>query len=120
MELSAVEKLGIIETEYRIPIDDRMREDVRVMCNLSQGILERGEAIGEARGEAIGEAIGEARGKAIGEARGEAIGEARIIRSLYKNGYTVEQIASASDKTIEEVEAVVGRSETEGLQADSI
>lgn len=116
MELSAVEKLGIIETEYRIPIDDRMREDVRVMCNLSQGILERGEAIGEARGEAIGEA----RGKAIGEARGEAIGEARIIRSLYKNGYTVEQIASASDKTIEEVEAVVGRSETEGLQADSI
>ncbi len=52
MELSVAEKLEIMETEYRIPIDDGIREDVRVMCNLSQGIFERGEAKGEARGEA--------------------------------------------------------------------
>ncbi len=96
MELSVAEKLEIMETEYRIPIDDGIREDVRVMCNLSQGIFERGEAKGEARGEA------------------------RIILSLYKNGYTVEQIASVSDKTIEEVEAVVRRSETGGLQEGSV
>lgn len=96
MELSVAEKLEIMETEYRIPIDDGIREDVRVMCNLSQGIFERGEAKGEARGEA------------------------RIILSLYKNGYTVEQIASVSDKTIEEVEAVIRRSETGGLQEGSV
>jgi len=38
MELSASEKLGIMENEYSIPLDDRIREDVKEMCNLSQGI----------------------------------------------------------------------------------
>ena len=38
MELSIDEKLGIMEKEYRIAVDDRIREDVSAMCNLSQGI----------------------------------------------------------------------------------
>ena len=38
MELTVDEKLGIIETEYSIPVDDKLRKDVSAMCNLSQGI----------------------------------------------------------------------------------
>ena len=38
MELTVDEKLGIIEKEYSIVVDDRMRKDVSAMCNLSQGI----------------------------------------------------------------------------------
>ena len=38
MELTVDEKLGIIEKEYSIVVDDRIREDVSAMCNLSQGI----------------------------------------------------------------------------------
>ncbi len=38
MELSVDEKLGIMEKEYSIPVDDRIRGDVSAMCNLSQGI----------------------------------------------------------------------------------
>ena len=38
MELTVDEKLGIMEKEYSIPLDDRIREDVKEMCNLSQGI----------------------------------------------------------------------------------
>ena len=38
MELSIDEKLGIMEKEYSIAVDDRIREDVNAMCNLSQGI----------------------------------------------------------------------------------
>ena len=38
MELSIDEKLGIMEKEYSIAVDDRIREDVSAMCNLSQGI----------------------------------------------------------------------------------
>ena len=38
MELSVDEKLGIMEKEYSIVVDDRIREDVSAMCNLSQGI----------------------------------------------------------------------------------
>lgn len=33
MELTAIEKLGIIETEYSIPVDDKIREEVSEMCN---------------------------------------------------------------------------------------
>ena len=40
MELTVDEKLGIIEKEYSIVVDDRIREDVSAMCNLSQGIRE--------------------------------------------------------------------------------
>jgi hypothetical protein len=78
MDLSVNEKLDIIETEYHIPIEDSIRKDVSVMCNLSQGILEKGEA------------------------RGKAIGEAKIILNMHKNGFTVEQIACATDKEEEE------------------
>lgn len=38
MKLTVDEKLDIIEKEYSIPVDDRIREDVSAMCNLSQGI----------------------------------------------------------------------------------
>ena len=38
MELTADEKLGIMETEYSIHADEKIREDVSAMCNLSQGI----------------------------------------------------------------------------------
>ena len=90
-DISAAEKLEIIETEYNIPIDDRMREEVSIMCNLSQGILERGEARGEARGES----------------RGEAKAEAKFIKSMYTSGYSLEQIAEVIEKSIEEVRGIL-------------
>ena len=61
------------------------------MCNLSQGIEERGIAIGEERGEE----------------RGKAIGEANIIINMYKKGFTVDQIAAITDKSIEVVQAIL-------------
>lgn len=76
-----------MEKEYHITVDSKMREDVSTMCNLSQGILEQGETIGEARG--------------IAKER------AGIILNMHKNGYTIEQIASATDKNIEEVRKII-------------
>ena len=78
-ELSIDEKLNIIGNEYDIPIEENFRKDVNVMCNLSQGI----------------------------EEKGIAIGEAGLILKMYKNGFTAEQIASATDKDIEEVKAII-------------
>ena len=40
-ELKEQEKLDIIEHEHNIPISNELREDVRIMCNLSTGIEER-------------------------------------------------------------------------------
>ncbi len=82
-ELSAPEKLGIMETEYGIPLNDNMREDVITMCNLSQGIREKGRAEGEARSEI------------------------RVILNMHQNNFTLEQIALATGKSIEEVDAVI-------------
>ena len=84
-----------METEYHVPLDEKIREDVSTMCNLSQGIFEKGEAKGEARGEA----------------RGKEIGEAGIILRMYKNGYTEQQIADATDKTIEEIKTIIENKE---------
>ena len=69
------------------------------MCNLGEGIeeraLERGIAVGEARGIAVG----------------EARGEAAIVKRMNKNGFTAEQIAAATDKDVEEVEAILAGGE---------
>ena len=86
-ELTIDEKLNIIGNEYDIPIEENFRKDVSVMCNLSQGIKEDGIAIGEARKEE------------------------KIILNMHNNDFTVEQIAMATDKNVEEVKAIIAGKE---------
>ena len=43
-KLTTSEKLDIIENEYDIPLEDNLRKDVNVMCNLSQGIVDETKA----------------------------------------------------------------------------
>ena len=52
--------------------------------------------------------VGE-RGIAVGEARGIAV----IVKRMHKNGFTAEQIAAATDKDVEEVEAILAGGEPE-------
>ena len=82
-ELTVDEKLGIIKTEYGIPVDDKLRKDVSAMCNLSQGIRERTVA-----------------------ERDE-----KIILNMHREGYTSEQIAKIVERTIGEVEAIINKRE---------
>lgn len=86
-ELKVEEKLTILGEEYHIPMEENFRKDVNVMCNLSQGIEEKGIAIGEERGEA------------------------KVIIKMYENGFTVEKIAVVVDKEIEEVKAILAGKE---------
>ena len=51
------------------------------MCNLSQGILERGEAKGEAK----------------------------FIFNMYEKGYTLEQIADVAEKSFEEIKTMIAK-----------
>ncbi len=85
------EKLDIISKEFNISVDNDFKEDMWVMCNLSQGIKEEGIAIGEARGEAIG----------------ETKTETRIVLNMHRNGFSIEQIATAINKGKSEVEAII-------------
>lgn len=82
-ELTIDEKLDIIGNEYDIPLEENFRKDMSTMCNLSQGVKEEGIAIGRAEGEA------------------------GLITKMYKNGLSIELIASATDKTVEEVKTII-------------
>lgn len=82
-ELTVDEKLDIIGKEHDIPLEENFRKDMSTMCNLSQGVKEEGIAIGRAEGEA------------------------GLITKMYKNGLSIELIASATDKTIEEVKTII-------------
>ena len=114
-KLAVEEKLHIMKTEYDISEEEDFRKDVNEMCNLGEGIMEEGIAIGMEKGIAIGETRGRESGLvqgreegiAIGETKGISIGESRTIRSMHKNGFTAEQIAAATDKALEEVKAIL-------------
>ena len=82
-ELTADEKLNIMDVEYNIPMEESFRKDVSIMCNLSQGIKEDGIAIGK------------------------EMGEAKIIIRMHNNGFTIQQIADATDKDVKEVEDII-------------
>ena len=75
MKLTVDEKLGIIEKEYSIPVDDRIRENVSAMCNLSQGI------------------------------RDNTLVD--VIMNMHQNDFTLDQIAVATKKSVEEIKAII-------------
>lgn len=75
MELTVDEKLGIMETEYSIHADEKIREDVSAMCNLSQGTKDNTLV--------------------------------DVIINMYENNFTIDQIALATKKSVEEVKAII-------------
>ncbi len=85
--MKAEEKFNVMGNEYGIPVDMDIRRDVDIMCNLSQGIMEKGEAIGLERGR-----------KEI---------ENKFIISMHEKGYSLEEIAGIMDKEINEIEKVI-------------
>ena len=115
--MTAEQKLKLIKQEYDIPVDRRgIRDEVKIMCNLSEGVEEmgcvKGEAAGMIAGRAEGEKIGEARGKAIGRSEGRLEGKseerADIILKMHKKGYSLEQIMDVTEMSEAEIKAIIG------------
>ena len=75
---SSAELKRLLVEEFGIILTEEIDEGVEQMCNLSEGVYQRGVAEGEARGKAEGRAEGRAEGKA--EGRAEALGA--LMRSL--------------------------------------
>ena len=98
-ELKEQEKLDIIEHEYNIPISQEFREDVSIMCNLSQGIKEQAYVEGTENGIAIG--------KQEGITIGKREGIAETIVKMYRKGYEAEQISDILDMEVEEVRKII-------------
>ena len=118
--MTAEQKLKLMKQEYDIPVDRHsIREEVKIMCNLSEGVEEmgyvKGEAAGMIAGRAEGEKIGEARGKAIGRSEGRLEGRlegkseerADIILKMHKKGYSLEQIMDVTEMSEAEIKAII-------------
>ena len=85
-------KLNIMNTKYNIPTETNLKEDMNTMCNLGEGIFEEGIE--------------------IGEAAGLKLGEIKIILNMHTKGFSIEQIAYASDKSIDEIKSIIEDSAT--------
>lgn len=79
--LNTSEKLKIIEQEYEIPVNDDFRKDVKIMCNLGEGIEER----------------------AFEKA------DYKYIIGMYNNNIPIEQIAVIAKKTVNEILMIIKR-----------
>ena len=83
MHLSAAEKLNVMEQEYDISVNEDIRKEVGIMCNLSQGIKEAGLAEGEERKLLF------------------------LIKKKLSAGKSLEQIADEVEETVEEIQPIV-------------
>ena len=81
--LTVNEKLEIIGNEYEIPMEKDFREDVSIMCNLSQKIKETGIEMGKR----------------------EMI--ITMIIKMYNKGYTIAQIADVAEVDVKQIEDII-------------
>lgn len=72
-----MKNLKLSNNEYNIPVNDQLREDVDVMCNLSQGIVDETKI--------------------------------EIIINMYRKGYTLEQIADITEKSIADIQQIIAK-----------
>ncbi len=77
--VSLEEKQEIIGKEYQIPLESDLGKGVKIMCNLSEGVLEQG----------IEQGI-----------------ESMIVR-MYEDGLEIEQIARIAGQTAEAVQMIL-------------
>ena len=83
------QKLKLMKQEYDIPVDRHgIRDEVKIMCNLSEGVEEMGYA--------------------KGEAAGRVEGKIEFILNMHKKGYSLEQIMDVTDMSEAEIKAIVG------------
>ena len=78
-DLTVNEKLDIIGNEYAIPMEKDFREDVSIMCNLSQKIKETGIEMGKQE----------------------------MIMKMYSKGYTTAQIADVAEVDVKQIEDII-------------
>ena len=101
-DLTATEKTERLIRDYDLQLTEEMGEELNIMCNLSEGIEERGIARGIARGRA--------EGKAEGRAEGRAEATEKIVRNLLAaKDMTYERIAQVTDISVADVARIADK-----------
>ena len=84
-----------MEKKFNILLTEELEGGVNNMSNLGEGIRESAYRDGFKEGEASGENRGEARGKA------------QLIKTMYNNDVSCEEIARITEIKIEDVKKVI-------------
>ncbi len=116
-KLNTSEKLSIIKQEYDIPVDDKLRKDVNVMCNLGEGIEERAiERTTKAVTEKVTKEVTEKVTKEVTmEVTKEVTQEVtkemneKFVMNMYELGYTYVQISDVTKLDINDVKDIVNK-----------
>lgn len=90
-DLEVNEKLKIMEEEYRIPVENDIREEVEEMCNLSQGIKEKAFEAGQKKGQEKGQEQ-----KLI-----------EMVNKMHEAKLPIEQIADIAEISIDRVRKII-------------
>lgn len=77
--LGAEEKIRIVEEEYHVSMEEKFREDINLMCNLSQGVKEAGIRSGKEFMVNV------------------------IVQNMQEQGYSIKQIADVLKISCQEV-----------------
>ena len=119
MEMKAKDKIKIMEAEYGIPIEDGIREEVNIMCNLGEGLainymkrgweqgLSKGMKEGIERGLKQGLQQGMQQGIQQGIQQGERTNKKVVILNMYADGVSMENIIKWADADENLVKAVI-------------
>lgn len=103
MEMKAKDKIKIMEAEYGIPIEDGIREEVNIMCNLGEGLAINYMKRGWEQGLSKGMKEGIERGLKQGERTNKKV----VILNMYADGVSMENIIKWADADENLVKAVI-------------
>ena len=91
-EVGLPEKKAVLENEFRIPMTEEFESKVTHMCNLSEGVWEKGLMDGYEKGLELGTQQGMEQGLQQGMERGLRLGMAGALANLMQNtGCSPEQ-----------------------------
>lgn len=82
-KMTKEEKIEILEREYQIPMDEKLEKELEIMCNLGQGVLERGLK------------------------RGIELGKIQFIISMHDEGYAIDKIAKVAKMNQTSVKKII-------------
>lgn len=102
-KLKAAEKLDILENEYDIPMEESIEEEVKTMCNLSEGIEERAMEAGRKAGIEEGRKTGLELGK-------KDLLKQQVQKKLLK-GKDIDVIAEELEEEVAVIEKVIAELE---------
>ena len=98
-DIEPEEKKIRLTDEYNIPVNDKLREELNTMCNLSQGLIDQGIEMGLEQGIQI---------KALEE---EKTSRNNVV-AMYQDGLSVEKISRYSGRSKEEIQRWISEIES--------